>query len=103
MSRVEERTERWFGTPPEEWPAVARRGRTAFVLNLVLRLAVPAGLVMIPFALIEDGGPLSRRKRVGLAILGALGFALLLAVGALFEWERLKAKYGMPPAEASET
>jgi hypothetical protein len=102
MSRVEERSERWFGTPREDWPAVARRGRTAFVLSLLLRLAVPAGLMMIPMALIEDGGPLSRRKRIGVAILGALGFALLLALGALFEWERLKARYGMPPAETPD-
>ena len=102
MSRQEERSERWFGTPPEEWPAVARRGPTAFVLSLVLRLAVPAGLAQIPFVLIGDGGPLSRRKRIGLAILGALGFALLVALGALYEWARLKAKYGMPPAEAPE-
>ena len=102
MSRVEERTERWFGTPPEEWPAVARRGRTAFVLNLLLRLAVPAALAMIPMALIEDGGPLSGRKRIGVAILGTLGFALLLALGALYEWARLKGKHGMPPAEAPD-
>ena len=102
MSRVEERTERWFGTPPEAWPAVARRGRTAFVLNLVLRFAVPTGLAMIPMALMEDGGPLSRRKRIGVAILAALGFALLLALGALWEWARLKAKYGMPAADAPD-
>ena len=96
-----ERRERWFGTPPEQWPVLYRRGRAAYLqaeLRSALMQAIP--LAAIQHALLRPPGtPFWSRDLLAWILAAMLGLALLRVLGALYEWGRLLRKYGPVPVD----
>jgi hypothetical protein len=102
MSRLEVTTERWFGTPPERWPALYRRGRGAY-LQAGLRSALFQGPVLGVFQhawLRPSGTPLLAPSLLTWIVAATVGVAVLRALGGLYEWHRLLRKYGPVPPDA---